>query len=174
MSPKQLLQGKWLGHPLHPALVHVPAGLWPAALMFDLVSRAADGGNNAAVRLAFWCACVGLAGALVAIPAGLADWWEIKKGKPGHRLGAWHMALNLAATAAMATSAALRLGQGLSAPVVATAPLLLCAAGNALVLVSGYLGGRMVFEHGASVARFSKKRWRAIAEEGHAHLPEEK
>ena len=32
MSLKDLLQGKWLGHPLHPALVHVPTGLWPAAL----------------------------------------------------------------------------------------------------------------------------------------------
>jgi hypothetical protein len=33
-------------------------------------------------------------------------------------------------------------------------------------LVSGYLGGRMVFAYGVSVARLSKDKWRKIAEEG--------
>ena len=36
---KALLQGKWLGHPLHPALVHLPTGLFPAALLFDVIGR---------------------------------------------------------------------------------------------------------------------------------------
>jgi uncharacterized membrane protein len=34
---KSFLQGKWLGHPLHPALVHIPVGAWTAALIFDLI-----------------------------------------------------------------------------------------------------------------------------------------
>ena len=59
MSLKGILQGKWLGHPLHPALVHLPTGLWPAALIFDLVSRGGDG-KNAAVRIAFGAIAVGV------------------------------------------------------------------------------------------------------------------
>lgn len=37
---KDFLQGKWLGHPLHPLLVHLPTALWPAALVFDILSIA--------------------------------------------------------------------------------------------------------------------------------------
>src|SRR3989337_190643 len=33
-----LLRGRWLGHPLHPVLVHFPAAMWPLALILDLIS----------------------------------------------------------------------------------------------------------------------------------------
>src|SRR5690606_13059817 len=32
-----LLHGKWLGHPLHPAIVHVPIGLWTVACVLDVI-----------------------------------------------------------------------------------------------------------------------------------------
>jgi hypothetical protein len=31
------LKGTWLGHPLHPILVHVPMAMWPGALIFDVL-----------------------------------------------------------------------------------------------------------------------------------------
>ena len=34
---KDLLHGTWLGHPLHPVLVHVPVGCWLSAGLLDLV-----------------------------------------------------------------------------------------------------------------------------------------
>src|SRR5437762_13190442 len=95
MSTKDLLQGKWLGHPLHPALVHVPTGLWPAALVFDLINYFGPASNSLA-RTASGCIAMGLLAALAAIPAGLADWWDIKPGKPARKLGWWHMGLNAA------------------------------------------------------------------------------
>jgi uncharacterized membrane protein len=103
----------------------------------------------------------------------LADWWDIKPGKPARKLGIWHMALNLTAAAVFAVDVLVRLAQGLDARSVSWLAITLCAIGNAMVCVSGYLGGRMVYEHGISVARLSKKKWRAIAEEGKAHLPAE-
>ena len=48
--------------------------------------------------------------------------------------------------------------------------LALSAIAVGLLAVSGYIGGRMVFEHGVSVARLSKKKWRALAAAGHANL----
>jgi hypothetical protein len=45
--------------------------------------------------------------------------------------------------------------------------------GTAVLVVSGYLGSRMVFDQGTGVARFSKKKWRAIALAGGANLPAE-
>ncbi len=33
------LKGKWMEHPLHPIVVHVPMAMWPSALIFDLLSQ---------------------------------------------------------------------------------------------------------------------------------------
>jgi len=170
MSVKDLLQGKWLGHALHPALVHVPTGLWPAALVFDLIDFFGPA-TNALVRASFWCIAAGLLAALGAIPTGLADWWDIKPAKPARTLGWWHMGLNACVFVLMAASLCLRWRQGMGADRVGLTPLLLAALANAILFVSGYLGGRMVYQYGIGVARISKKKWRAIAKAGGAHLP---
>jgi uncharacterized membrane protein len=49
----------------------------------------------------------------------------------------------------------------------------LSAVATVLLLLSGYLGGRMIYAYGINVARLSKKKWRKIAEEGGAALPPE-
>jgi uncharacterized membrane protein len=170
MILKDLLQGKWLGHPLHPALVHVPTGLWPAALIFDLISFFGEG-SIPLVRAAFWCVCGGILVALVAAPAGLADWWDIKPGKRARTLGWWHMGLNVVVLGVFIAGAITRWSFGVNSPHVDGISLLLCLIGNAILCVSGYLGGRMVYEHGTGVARMSKKKWRKIAEAGGARLP---
>jgi uncharacterized membrane protein len=162
---KDFLQGKWLGHPLHPALVHVPTGLFPAALIFDVVAIARDG-DAAAERCAFWCIAVGLIAALAAAPTGLADWWEIKPGKPARRLGIYHMAMNVVVLILMAIGLYLRRDGWTT-----TAALTLNVVGNLVLFVSGYVGGRMVFDNGIAVARMSKKKWRKIAEAAHARVP---
>ena len=170
---KNFLQGKWLGHPLHPALVHVPSGLFPAALLFDLMSLAENAPESYA-RCAFWCIAVGLLGALAAAPAGVADWWEIKSGKPAHRLGLVHLTMNVAVLVLMGVSLYLRWrGGGDAAAGPLRHAIALSAIANAVLLVSGYLGGRMVFDQGTGVARFSKKKWEKIARAGRARLPVE-
>ena len=45
--------------------------------------------------------------------------------------------------------------------------------GTLILIGSAYLGGRMVYEYGISVARMSKKEWRKLAEAGGANLPPE-
>src|SRR5688572_13184416 len=107
MSIKGILQGNFLGHPLHPALVHLPTGLFPAALVFDIVAMV-RGGDDAAVRVGFWCIAIGIAAALAAAPAGLADWWDIKPEKRARKLGIWHLAINLFVLAIFAISLKLR------------------------------------------------------------------
>jgi uncharacterized membrane protein len=175
MSPKDLLQGKWLGHPLHPAVVHVPTGLFPAALVFDLLAlAAAPDGDNAAVQCSFWSLAIGLAAVLVAVPTGLADWSDIKPDKPARKLGVYHLSLNVLVTLLMAASLWLRWRHGSDASRPPIAAVALCALGNVVLAVSGYLGGRMVYQYGIGVARLSKQRWRKVAEAGGARLPEEK
>lgn len=172
MKAADFFKGKWLGHPLHPALVHIPVGLWPAALVFDLLSY--TGLGNLAVQLSFFCIAVGLLVALVAVPAGIADWSEIKKEKPAWKIGVWHMGLNLLAAVLFATNIGLRIGTFQTATNVPVTAVTLTAIGVLLVSVSGYLGGQMVYSHGVGVARMSKKKWRMAAENSGSHVPPQK
>ena len=167
-----LLKGKWLGHPLHPILAHVPMAMWPAALIFDLLSQWQIGGN-AIVRLSFYAILFGLATALLTAPTGLVDWSGIKKEKPAWKIGLYHMALNLFVTLLFAVNLGLRWQTFREASEVDRVPLLLSAVGTLILIGSAYLGGRMVYEYGISVARMSKKKWRKLAEAGGAKLPPE-
>jgi uncharacterized membrane protein len=169
---KHLLQGRWLGHPLHAVLVHLPTAVWPAALICDLLTV---GGyeSNALIQAAFFAIALGLAFALLAVPTGLADWIDIKRENPAWKLGLAHMILNLIGAGLWALNLALRLDTFTTAAAVPAELLLLSLAGTALLAISSVLGGRMVFHHGISVARVSKERWRKIAQAGGAQvLPE--
>ena len=156
---KDFLQGKWLGHPLHSFLVHLPIALWPTALAFDLLARAGLGGN-AFVQTSFYAIGLGLASALLAIPAGLADWWDIKPENPARTLGLYHLLLNFIITGMMAANLGLRIATFPEATSVALLPVTLSFLGTVLLLVSGYLGGRLVYNYGISVARASAARRR--------------
>lgn len=172
----EFLQGKWLGHPLHPAIVHVPVGGWLLACALDVFTLAA-GSRPAMIELAFWCVGMGLVGALVAVPLGIADWSGIKKEKPAWKLGFYHMILNLIAALVWAVNFGLRYSMRAGAdavPQVTTPIFVTTFVGTGLLLVSAYLGSLMVSDHGIGVARNSKKKWRAIAVRGGARVPEEK
>jgi uncharacterized membrane protein len=164
------LKGKWLKHPLHPIIVHVPMAMWPGALIFDLLSQWQIGGN-AMVRLSFYAIIFGLVASLLAVPTGLLDWTGIKKEKPAWKIGLYHMSLNLIVALLFAINLGLRLQTFREATKVEGAPLLLSAIGTLLLVASAYLGGMMVYEYGISVARMSKKKWRKIAEAGGANVP---
>jgi len=163
------LQGKWLKHPLHPALVHIPTALWPTAFVFDLLSQ--FNAENTFVQLAFYAILLGLLAALAAIPTGYADWTDIRREKPAWKLGLVHMILNLAVSTLWAVNLWLRVGSFQTATSVPPGLLGLSALATLLLLVSSYLGGRMIYAYGISVARLSKKKWRKIAQDGGAAVP---
>jgi uncharacterized membrane protein len=168
-----IFQGKWLGHPVHPAVVHMPLALWIGAALLDALYLLGVQ-NDALVHLALYAVLLGLAGALIAVPTGLADWMPIKRGKPARRLGIYHMALNGVAAVMFTANFILR-ADALDEPepvnpVIAT----LSIVGALILLVSGYLGSLLAFDHGVSVARLSKKKWREMAAQSGANLPPEK
>ena len=117
------------------------------------------------------------AGLVIAIPAvitGALDWSEVKKEKPAWKLGLIHMLLNLLAFSLNALNLGIRLPAWLSATNVTDVQLGLSVVVTVLLAVSGWIGGRLVYEHGISVARQSKEKWREIARAGGADIPEEK
>ncbi len=78
------LHGVWLGHPLHPALVQVPAGAWLSAVLLD-----AFGADESACQT---LVAAGLVSAVPAALAGAADWSE--QHEQQMRVGVVHVLAN--------------------------------------------------------------------------------
>ena len=136
---RDLLNGVWLGHPLHSALVAIPCGSWTVAAVLDFLSLV----RGRPFRAATPAIAIGLAGGLTAAPAGLADWDNLSDQQ--RRIGLVHFASNAIALTSYALSLLFRLAGG--------GPRRLTAfMGFLAVSFSGYLGGHMVYQMQAAVA----------------------
>jgi uncharacterized membrane protein len=151
----------------------VPVATWTFALVFDVLSRLHIGANGM-VRLSFFAITLGLIAALVAVPTGVLDWGGVKKEKPAWKIGLYHMAVNLTVTILFAINLGVRLSTWKTAEMVSPLAILLSIIGTLLLFVGAYLGGRMIYDYGVGVARGSKEKWRRIAEQGGARVPEKK
>jgi len=145
---REIAQGKPLGHPSHALFVHFPAGLWPAALLFDLLSwiRA----DPTLARAALYNIWLGLGLALPAILTGLLDFLPTVPGSRKRHLGWRHLIVQVGATGLFLASGALRLPDP-GSPRTPVLPLLLAFAGTGLLLFGNYLGGELVYRHGMRV-----------------------
>jgi nitrite reductase/ring-hydroxylating ferredoxin subunit/uncharacterized membrane protein len=149
---KDLLQGKPLRHPLHPALIHLPVSALVLSLLLDLATWLAGGGNHL-VRGAFYTMAFGVATALVAAVPGFVDRSAIRTDHPARRIVNYHMALNLAAVGLYALNLALRWHGSLEEARTPALPLALSFLGMGVLAVSGYLGGTLVYDQGIAVGR---------------------
>jgi uncharacterized membrane protein len=132
------------GHPIHPMLVPIAIGLWIFSLVCDLAF--AFGGSDEWRVVALYTLAGGIVGALVAAVPGLIDLLSLPS--PVKRTALIHMAINLTVVALFAVSLWLRL-QGAAHSTV----LWLSIVAIALLVVSGWLGGKMVYEEGVGVGR---------------------
>ncbi len=145
-SPRGLrdaLNGVWLGHPVHPAIVTVPLGCWMAAAVFDLMGeeRAAD------LSIGF-----GLVGAVGSAATGAAQFQDAGIESNVQRIGALHAILNSGATVLYAGSWLARRGGN------RTAGVALSTAGLAMSTVSAWLGGELAYELGIGPNRTAFQR----------------
>lgn len=145
---REIAQGKPLGHPSHALFVHFPGGLWPAALLFDLLSWIHS--DPTLVRAAFYNILLGWGLALPAVFTGLLDFLPTVRGSRKRQLGWRHLIFQAGAMGLFALSAALRAPDpGLARTPIF--PLLLAAVGTGLLLVGNYMGGELVYRHGMRV-----------------------
>lgn len=149
------LEGKPLGHPLHPLLVHLPIGLWLLSLLFDFSTLLVEP-NNVLVRGAFYTMLFGLVMALIAALPGLADRADIRDDHPAKRTANTHMVLNLTAVGLYTFSLVLRYG-ALGAEEVPLVPFFLALVGMGVVGYSGFLGGILVYGEGIGVGRHRRR-----------------
>ena len=133
-------------HPIHPMIVPIPIGLWLFSLFSDLMYR--FGGQNPNWEIVAWYTMVGgIVGALIAAVPGLIDLVSLPRQIRG--TGIKHMALNLTIVALFVINAYIRRDGATDAAIV------LSVIAVALLGVSGWLGGRMVYERGVGVDAYS-------------------
>ena len=132
-------------HPIHPMLVAFPIGLWVFSLVCDIIFAAGWGGP-AWHDAAFYTMAGGIVGALLAAIPGFIDLLSLSDPHV-KKIGVTHMTLNLIIVVIFAIDLWLRTA---GAPRVVS-PIVLSVIGIILLLISGWLGGEMVYVHGVAV-----------------------
>ena len=160
---KTLLNGTWLGHPLHPVITDVPVTAWVITAVFDVIWLISPNTFAWAARGAEVTVVIGLLGALGAIVTGLTDWSDTYGAE--RRIGLDHALFNAIATILYLVSFILRL---LAGPGDSIAAAIIGFVGLASVTYAAYLGGDMVFTKGTGV---NHTAWEAAGEDYEAVLP---
>ena len=133
-------------HPIHPALVPIPIGAFFLALVGDLM--------HAAIRddpfwydLAFATMGIGLIAAAVAAIFGAIDYVGVKMSPKAFRLATVHAILNVTALFLYASSFLMRRNRTAETGPRWPLAMGLEVAAFLVLGVSGWIGGRLAFEH---------------------------
>ncbi len=157
--------GRWVGHPLHPALSDLPIGLWTGVMVLDAVDRAPA--PRRGIDAAGMLSAAGILAAGATALTGLSDWTV--SDDQDRRVGLLHGLLNTVALGLQGASLGTRLaGHRNTARAFGAASLTVTAA-------AGYLGGHLVFTKGVMVSRVAwatgPRRWTRALQE--ADLPDD-
>ena len=138
---RDLLDGRWLGHPLHAVLTDVPIGILFLVIVLDVLGQpvAAD------ITLA-----VGILTLLAAALAGFADYSDTD-GTARDR-ATLHGTLMLTATAVYVVSLAIRLAAGPDGS-ARTAAVIVSVLAFLVLTAGAYVGGDVVYVFGNMVSR---------------------
>ncbi len=131
-------------HPIHPILVPIPIGAFALAFVGDVAY--ATSGLHFWYAFAFVSMGIGILGAIAAAPFGLVDYLGIPAGTQAKRTATVHLTLNATALVLYVMNWLLR--RGGAAADERTWPLVFLVEAFSFVslAISGWLGGRLVFE----------------------------
>lgn len=133
-------------HPIHPMIVPIAIGGFILSFVFDIVCLA-SGNMDPWATIAYATMVGGIVGALIAAVFGFTDYLSLPSGRVKHT-ASMHMALNLAIVVLYIVNAWVRHGN----PASLKGPFLLSLLAIILLGISGWLGGRMVYEMGVGVS----------------------
>ena len=135
------------GHPIHPMLVPIAIGGFLISFAFDVICFLTGAAPpNVYNQVAYYTMIAGIVGALAAALPGLVDLMSLPPG-PIKKTAVTHMAINLTVVALYICNAWMRHGS----PKDLTVPMCLSLIAVGLLVISGWLGGKMVYEAGVGV-----------------------
>ena len=138
---------KLFGHPVHPMLIVFPAGLFTAAVIFDILYLIL--GNPILTTVSFYMIAVGVIGGLLAAIFGFIDWLGLPNNSRAKSIGGWHGIGNFVIVVLFAVSWLLRNGNPNFVP--NGFAMILSFAGIVLALVTLWIGGELVYRLGVGV-----------------------
>src|SRR5262245_4091585 len=134
-------------HPIHPMLVGFPIALWIFSLICDVAYHAGSL-NEFWKSAAFYSMAIGVIGALLAAVPGFIDYLSITEPRT-KKIATTHMILNLVILAMFLFNLGMRYNGAASAEMF---EVVLSVVAIALLAVSGWLGGHLVYVHHVGVA----------------------
>ena len=144
---KSFFHGTWpLRHPLHPAITDFTVGGYTVMVLLDIAYLIT--GEFAFARAADVVLVLSFLSSLVAILSGLTDWNETFAEE--RRTGMLHGLLMVVASVGFIVSLWLRVG---AAPDARASAIAIGIVSWAILTVSAYFGGEMVFGYGTEVNR---------------------
>ena len=139
-------------HPIHPMLIVFPIALWIFSLVCDILYYA--GTQNAFWKnAAFYSMAGGVIGAVLAAVPGFIDYLSIKD-RGTKKIATTHMILNLVIVALFLFN----LGIRYNAEPNEVIGVALSVVAIALMAVSGWLGGSLVYVHRVGVVESREER----------------
>lgn len=138
---KDVLNGTWLGHALHPVFTDIPIGAWSSSMLLDLAWLNYE--SEGVARSADIVITLGIVGATAAAVTGVTDWSDLEG--TDRRVGLMHGLLNSGILLTNIGSLVLRLTGRRRAGIA------LSTAGYLASLFSAYLGGELSFAKGNGV-----------------------
>jgi nitrite reductase/ring-hydroxylating ferredoxin subunit len=135
---RDLLNGRWLGHPLHGAATDIPIGMLLGSVVLDLIGQPTAADVLLVGTILFM---------LAAAVTGLADYSETE-GTPLTR-ATLHATLMVVALIVLIVSAVMRYG----APADRTLPIALSIIGFLIITAGAYVGGEVAYTLGNMVSR---------------------
>jgi uncharacterized membrane protein len=140
-------------HPIHPMLIVFPIALWIFSLVCDIIFRA--GSHNPLWNgIAFYSIAGGIIGALLAAIPGFIDYLALVDSQV-KKIATTHMVLNLTVTALFIFNLGIRYNTSTTSNALGVA---LSIIGITLLAISGWLGGKLVYEHHVGVSTPREER----------------
>jgi uncharacterized membrane protein len=139
-------------HPFHPIAVTLPVGAFVSSLVFDVLTRTRAHGLPYLVDGAYWLIGVGLVGAMIAAVFGLMDLRTVARRTRAFRTAVTHLALNAVVVILFGAGYIWRAGDHLELEKTRWGQLALSSVAVALLVVSAWLGGTLVYRFGVRVA----------------------
>lgn len=127
-------------HPIHPMLIVFPIGLLVFSFICDIFFL--TGGSSNWSTVAYYCMGGGIVGGLLAAVPGMIDLFSMHRSR-AKTIGLWHMCINLAGVVLFVANFYMRMGAGETT----SSAFVLSLVGVLGLLVSGWLGGEMVYVH---------------------------